>query len=142
VGLKATKALLGILLIFSHSRELGEARPARIGFHPEEIQWLIDYHHQYKRDGVARDGVVNFHKIQWDDVTRAFHARFAGRILTGLNTPQPARTKPSLKTERYKIKAICDLVGLRMRNIGAKKGRSGGDRKEGTGPAKGSGKKR
>ncbi len=137
------------MLMFSHSRELGEARAARIGFHPEEIQWLIEYHHQYNRDSVARDGAVNIHKNKWDDVTRAFNARFAGRILTGFNTTRTARTKPSLKTERYRIKAIRDLVGLKMRNIRAKKDQNDGDEKEGggedggegSGPAEGSGKK-
>lgn len=108
--------LLKSLLKVDHSRMLGQARPARVGFHSEEVQWLIDYHQQYERDSFARDGNVNFSRIDWHDVTRAFNAKFAGHILGGSTIPRPSRTKASLTTERYRIKAICELVGLTLRS--------------------------
>lgn len=113
-----------------YSRALGEARPARIGFH-EEIQWLVDCHRQYKRDSISRIGVVNWQKIKWDVVTRAFNATFAGRALSGSHTPRPARTKPSLITERYRIEAVCVLVGLTLRSSGGNKDVEGGDEEQG-----------
>ncbi|KAK4692599.1 hypothetical protein P7C71_g4634, partial [Lecanoromycetidae sp. Uapishka_2] len=103
---------------------------ARIGFHDEEIQWLIDYHYQYKCESVASTGVVNWQKIKWDDVTRDFNAAFAGRTLIDSPTPRPTRTKSSLTTERYRIKTICDLVELKGRNARGRRNRKGVDEEQ------------
>lgn len=91
-------------------RHLGNVQDPRPRFHPDELLWLTELHRLAKEESEEAGTQPNF-RFNWDDIEKDFNHMFEGQVLSGSEKPRPRREKSSLLRQRYRIKAICEVVG-------------------------------
>ncbi|MCJ1454556.1 hypothetical protein MMC28_004909 [Mycoblastus sanguinarius] len=100
-------------------RQFGLARPPRIAYQPSERQWLTNRHRQYEQQRIAagdNPGQVDWTQMDWNQITADFNSTFAGRLVPGSSVIRPTRTRESLRSDRSRIPAICQMTGLTLRS--------------------------
>ena len=54
--------------------------------------------------------------MDWNQITADFNSTFAGRLVPGSSVIRPTRTRESLRSDRSRIPAICQMTGLTLRS--------------------------